>query len=139
MADEALARKLIGRYLEERRDEAVSRLGAPEAKGPAERAWEKWWSTGELDRETAARVLLWATDRARQASRARHDVTYRLIRAQFERHALVQWLAEHGGDPAPPASRPGHVAGPSPAPPPLRQRGNPLRLSMCSSPPPTIR
>lgn len=68
MADEALARKLIGRYLEERRDEAVSRLGAPEAKGSAERAWEKWWSTGELDRETAARVLLWATDRARQAS-----------------------------------------------------------------------
>ncbi|MFJ5800591.1 hypothetical protein [Streptomyces decoyicus] len=116
MTDEALARKLIGRYLEERRDEALSRPGAPEAKGSAERAWEKWWSTGELDRETAARVLVWATDRARQASRARHDVTYRLIRAQLERHALVQWLAEHGDGPAPPASRPGNAAGPSPAP-----------------------
>lgn len=139
MADEALARKLIGRCLEERRDEALSRLGAPEAKGSAERAWEKWWSTGELDRETAARVLRWATDRTRQASRARRDVTYRLIRAQLERHALVQWLAEHGDDPAPPASRPGNAAGPSPAPHPLRERRNPLRLSMCPPPPHTVR
>ncbi|MGW7487448.1 hypothetical protein [Streptomyces sp. NPDC054786] len=139
MADDALARRLIGRCLDERRDEAMSGFGAPETKGSAELAWEKWWSAGELDRETAAQVLRWATDRARQASRARYDVTYGLIRAQLERHAVVQWLAEHGDDFTPPASRPGISAGPALAPRPPQERRNLPRLSMCSSPPGFVR